>query len=103
MNDLKLTAAILSLIEIVAWIAVVSTAPLAFLLFEVLARNTAIIGVIGYFLSALAYVALIRTGRAIVVIAQNTSLQKPGETKRPERKPPTMSTNPGRGKEPPIR
>lgn len=102
MSDLRLIAAILSIIEITAWLAVISTLPLSFMFFETLPQYIAIISTIGYFLSALAYVAVIRTGRAIVIIAQNTSDTKMPTDARSGRKVPKLTRSAGRGAEPPL-
>jgi hypothetical protein len=96
MNELRITASILRIIEIAAWLAVAATLPIAGYMFDAWPRNLAMIGTLGYFLSSLAYVALIRTGRAIVVIAQ-TTLQGAAGAEQSNAKPsaPTSRTKAG--------
>ena len=76
MSDLKLTTSILNVVEGVGWISLIGCLPLAKSLLDTLPTDIAAIVISTSVIGSLGYIAAIRTAKAVVVIAENTSAQQ---------------------------
>lgn len=69
-TDLQLTNSILNIVEAVGWLALVGTVPLGWRLFTSMPWENALGSTAIVVISALGFVALVRTGKAVVLLAE---------------------------------
>lgn len=74
-TDLQLTGVVLGVLEFVGWLALIGVLPLAWSLNWATERETALLTTLIAVVSTLSFIALVRIGRAVLVIADRATSQ----------------------------